>query len=109
MEQQPNQKGKPRIDLETLQRDHALDLLAAARADLIAEARVVADLIHREHGRVTAVEVLRFMGQLDETGLRTRLIDRRFVGVVFRKGWKRIGYEPTGSHKRPVSIWTKEE
>ena len=105
MEQKPKTKG---VDLEALQRDEALDLLQASRAELIAEARTIADIIHRQNGRVTAVEVLAFMGELDETKRRLRIVDRRFVGVVFRKGWKRIGYENAGSHKRPVSVWTKE-
>lgn len=99
---------KPKPDLQLVQRDHALDLLAAARADLIAEARDIAENIFMERGRVTSVEVLTAMGM----GLgseRMTLVDRRFIGTVFRKGWKRIGYEPSGSHKRPVSIWAKEE
>ena len=35
-------------------------------------------------------------------------IDLRFMGAVFRKGWRRVGWVPTGSHARPVAIWERE-
>lgn len=95
--------------IKALSRDCQLDMLAEARADLIAEAREIAEIIFRMKGRVTAPQVLSAMRELDETGLRLGIVDPRFMGAVFRRGWKRIGFEPAGSHARPVSIWTKDE
>lgn len=77
------------------------------REELIAAARIVAEKIYMAKGRVTGPEVLRAL----EKSLADKMqrVDHRFVGVVFKRGWKRIGYENTGSHCRPVSIWSKHD
>ncbi|MDQ3170305.1 MAG: hypothetical protein M3Q55_09235 [Acidobacteriota bacterium] len=91
------------------ERDRALDLLALARASLITEACKVALSIARSNGRVTSVEVVDAMKRLGFTA-SLAAHDRRWLGAVFRKGggWRRLGYEPTGSHARPVAIWGRE-
>lgn len=93
---------------EAAARDRALDLIETHRAPLVDAARAVAIEIAETHGRVTSPEVLR---ELVRRGYDTHTPDRRFMGVVFRRGagWSRIGWEPTGSHCRPVAIWTRKE
>lgn len=93
---------------EAAKRDAALDALAQHRASAVALARGVALGLAEKHGRVTSVEVLRELRTLGHGAILDQ-IDARFVGVVFREGWERIGYEPTGSHKRPVSVWRRVE
>ena len=88
-------------------RDQALDRLEATRADLLVAARAMAAAICAIKGRVTSVEV---MAQLRLQGYGPELdaADTRWLGAVFwRGGWTRIGYEPTGSHGRPVAIWRR--
>lgn len=92
--------------IERAKRDSALNLFELYRGDLLDAARAVADELAHLNGRVTAPEVL---STLRERGFSEALdkVDRRFMGAVFRQGWKRIGWEPMGSHGRPVSIWQK--
>lgn len=86
-------------------RDEALDMLAIARAKLLGAARPIARDIAQRRGRVTSVEVLRHMRKVGYAPEIDR-VDARFIGAVFRcKEWTRIGWEPTGSRCRPVSIW----
>lgn len=102
-------KGSPGPqDIESAARDEALDRLEEAREALIAEAKKVARTLALQRGRITSVEVfqaLRAFGYdeaLDNA-------DPRWMGCVFRgDGWKRVGWEATGSHKRPVAVWTLE-
>lgn len=93
---------------ERKKRDAALDLLEEKRRVLIAMAKAAAMEIWSKHGRVTGPEVFAL---LVEWGNAETLaaVDPRFMGAVFRigAGWKRAGYEPQGSHGRPVSIWTR--
>lgn len=95
---------------ERSKRDMALNLFETFRGDLLAAARAVADELAEKNGRVTAPDVL---AVLRDRGLGDALdeVDRRFMGAVFRAGtgWKRIGWEPGGSHGRPVSIWARSE
>lgn len=94
------------LDLEAAARDRALDLLEEHRAPMIEMAKMIAEWIAKKKGRVTSTDVIcelraRGYGELLDS------VDKRFLGAVFRagKGWKRIGFESTGSHRRPVSIW----
>ena len=89
-----------------VQKQQAIDLLEATRAELIAEAKVIAADLCSVRGRVTSVAVLEVMrrGRYAE---QLSQVDARFMGAVFRHGWRRVGYEPLGSHCRPVSVWEK--
>jgi hypothetical protein len=91
---------------EATARDRALDLLEKHRGDLVAVARSVANRIAIRNGTVTSPEVL---AEMRAIGLGDALdtVDRRFMGCVFRTGWKRVGYSPEGSHKRPVAVWQR--
>jgi hypothetical protein len=96
-------------DVETAARDEALDALEAARDALIIEARKVAHQLVRQRGRITSIEVFQ---ALRAYGYDTQIdkYDPRWMGCVFRTDeWERIGFEPTGSHKRPVAIWKLAE
>ena len=90
-------------------RDAALDTLQATRGGLIEAAHRIALQIAKERGRVTAVEVFHEMHRQGFTE-RLGLVDGRWMGAVFRAQgglWKRVGWEPTGSHGRPVAVWTR--
>jgi hypothetical protein len=93
------------------ERDEVLDTLQRARADLIRFAEAVADSLFIKNGTVTSTEVLDYLRTEESPEIKHALssVDPRFLGAVFRKGkgWKRLGYAPTGSHARPVAIWTK--
>ncbi len=96
--------GQASFDFD--RRDEALDLLAKYRTELVEAARAFALHLAHEHGRVTSPQVIRAMRDAG-WGSRLDQVDARFMGAVFRKGWERIGYEPGGSHARPVSIWKR--
>lgn len=91
---------------EEQKRDEALALLANTRRTLVAEARRVAIVLANQQGTVTSPQVLSAMRK-GGWGLDLDSVDARFMGVVFRKGWIRVGWENRGSHARPVSIWRK--
>lgn len=93
---------QPDLFSHAIARDRALDLLEAHRGPLVSAARRIAIEIERTLGRVSSPEVLR---ELRRRGYDIDSSDRRFMGAVFREGWVRIGWEPTGSHCRPVPIW----
>lgn len=85
-----------------------LDTLEGCRAEIIREAKSCAEEFAKKFGRVTSPEVLSFLKVqpfFQRYGIDD--VDPRFMGCVFRdrKKWKRIGYENSGSHHRPVSIW----
>ena len=92
------------LDREKNKRDVALDLLARTRKELIGAAKQWARYLVRANGRVTSPEVLK---SLRDNGWGDHLdqVDRRFMGVVFRKGWRRIGWTNSGSQARPGPIW----
>lgn len=94
----------PRTERE--KRDDVLDALAECRARAVALAREAAVAIERERGSVTSPQVL---ARLRERGHGPLLdsIDRRFMGVVFNRGWERVGWENAGSHARPVAVWRR--
>lgn len=86
-------------------RDAALNLMATTRGPLIEVAREIAlDIAHRV-GRVTSVEVFAHL-RAQGYGEYVDAVDARWMGVIFQKGWHRLGSERTGSHMRRVSIWT---
>jgi hypothetical protein len=101
-------RGSPGPDkLEKAGREHALDQLEKWRSGLVEIGREVAIQIARKRGRVTSVEVfatMRAQGYDDALDA----CDPRWMGAVFREEdvWQREGWETTGSHKRPVAIWS---
>lgn len=90
---------------EEEKRDEVLETLERFRRNAIFAARKIAFDIEARNGRVTSTEVLRIMKA--KHGPMIEGIDHRFMGAVFRRGqgWKRLGWETTGSHGRPVAIW----
>lgn len=94
------------LEFEASERDIALRRLADSRGDLIEAAFLVALSIAQAKGSVTSPEVLDVMKK-SKHGTTVQNVDRRFMGPVFRrKGWRRTGWSPEGSHCRPVSVWT---
>ena len=89
---------------ETEKRDAALDLLAEKRADLVRLARSTAMEIASANGSVTSPEVIEALRQKGH-GRTLDLVDRRFMGVVFRAGWRAVGRKADGSHARTVPVW----
>lgn len=93
---------------EKTRRDEVLDQLELWRAPLITVAKIVACELEQKNGRVTSPEVIR---ELKLRGYEAQLeeVDKRFMGAVFRKtdNWERVGWEPIGSHARPVSVWKR--
>ena len=98
--------GIPHTQTEAEKRDTALERLEKTRAELIAEGRRVADELAYANGSVTSVEVF---AKMRDNGWGPDLddVDPRWAGCLFRKGWRRVGYEPAGSHGRPVARWEK--
>lgn len=94
------------LALEAKKKDCALDLLEATRAHLVRVARNLATLMAASapDETITSVEVLAEMRKCGYSE-QLDLVDPRFMGAVFRRGWQRVGYEPSGSHCRPVSRW----
>ena len=88
-------------------RDAALNTLERPREELIRIGRATATDIAQRNGTVTSIDVTKKMRE--DTLLRQKMdrVDARWLGAVFRAGsvWKRVGYENTGSHGRPVAIW----
>ena len=92
-------------------RDRALALLAEYRGALIAIARNLALRIARANGTVTSPQVLEALKAAGYGHLLDE-VDPRFMGVVFRRGWQRVGWlekESRASHARPVTVWALEE
>jgi hypothetical protein len=89
-------------------RDAALDMLAAVRCELVMAAREAALQLAAANGRVTSTEVFAKL-RAEGWGPKIAEADPRWMGVVFRTkaGWERIGWETTGSHKRPVAVWKR--
>jgi hypothetical protein len=85
--------------------DRILEAFGTSKPELIAEGRRVALEIWSRQGHVTSVEVVKHMrehGWADAIGA----VDPRWVGAVFRlQGWEPIATSPTGSHRRPVTVW----
>lgn len=87
-------------------RERALDALEQHRPALVAIAYETARRIAVEHGKVTSPEVLAAL-RAQGHGEAIDAVDRRFMGAVFRasRGWRRVGWVSTGSHRRPVAVW----
>lgn len=90
---------------EQAKRDEALDLLERYRAQLIEEAKKRAYQIASRVGYVTSPMVLADLRESPQWAPIVEQADSRFMGAVFRKGWTRVGWDGTGSHKRPVARW----
>lgn len=94
----------PTAKTEVEKRDAALALLEARRAELVRIARLTALEIAREQGSVTSPEVIAALRERGH-GHTLDVVDRRFMGVVFRSGWRAIGRKADGSHARTVPVW----
>lgn len=92
-----------RFAREKKKRDAALDLLQEYRAGLIARAKEIAFSLASRNGKVTSPEVVAVLREEKFKGINQ--VDMRFMGCVFRSGWKRIGFTPRGSHCQPISVW----
>lgn len=86
-------------------RDLALDMLERTRAELIAIGKAAAVVLVARNGKVTSTDVRKYMVERGY-GDKMAKVDPRWLGTLFRRGWTRVGYETTGSHGRPVSVWT---
>lgn len=91
---------------ETEGREEALDNLEKWRSALVEIGRNVAITLAQHRKRVTSVEVFAEMRAQGYDGALDAC-DPRWMGVVFREDiWQREGWETTGSHRRPVAIWS---
>ena len=111
----PSNPPKP---TEEQKRDEGIDQVSGKYLDLVAAGFPIALQICAEKGRVTSVEVGAAMEADSRYATRMAWVapgktepERRWLGAIFRRGngWKRIGFESTGSHARPVAIWTRDE
>jgi hypothetical protein len=91
-----------RLEIESQKRDTALSRLEHHRRELVILAREIAISHSHTYKRVSSTDVLRIM----RAGGVITDEDPRFLGCVFRgKEWEPIGWESTGSHRRPVRVW----
>lgn len=90
---------------EAQKRDEVLDALEVTRAKSIRLARDVAAMLVKHQGVVTSADVHGFLRRNHASAIAG--LDPRFLGAVFRRGWKRKGYRSQGSHGRPVSVWVR--
>ena len=100
---------EPQLSREE-QRDAALSKLAQSRTELVEKSREIAIRLADQKGTVTSTEVFAVL-EAELTGelLKTfKEVDPRFMGVVFRSGWVRVGLTSSGSHARPVSVWKRK-
>lgn len=89
----------------SVQRDAGIVQAARGAANLVEVAKRYALALAQKNGRVSSTDVLEAMRQ---AGYEVDKAEKRFMGAVFRKDWKRIGYENSGSHNRPVSVWVRK-
>jgi hypothetical protein len=92
------------MQTEIEKRDEALDTLAVHRRGIVAEAKNIALSLCAAQGSVTSTQVIT---ALRWRGVLVGPVDTRFMGVVFRKGWKQVGWSATGSHGRRIPIWSR--
>lgn len=74
----------------------------ATTTELVLVAKEVAQELAHKNGAVSSTDVL---DELRARNYDVDAVEKRFMGAVFRKGFYRDGYENTGSHHRPVSVW----
>lgn len=96
--------AQPAQDFHQAALNNGLARVAQGKADLILAAKTVAREIATANHTVTSTEVL---ATLRQRGYDVDSVDKRFMGVVFRDGFVRYGWTPTGSHKRPVTVWKR--
>ncbi len=93
---------------EVQKRDKVLDQLAETRTKLMSAARATARCMAEAGQEVTSPAVVEQM-RVQGYGPELDRVDLRFMGPVFRRGWKRVGYllgrNSPGSHARAVVIW----
>ena len=93
---------------EVQKRDRVMDQLTETRTKLVAAARETARSMALCGEQVTSPAVVEQMRE-DGYGPELDRVDLRFMGPVFRRGWRRVGYllgrASPGSHARAVAIW----
>lgn len=100
-------------DPQAAERDSVLDLFEQTRGDLVDLGYKLALQLCQQNGEVTSVQVfdaLNMAAQSDPAlKLKLSSVDPRWMGAVFResRGWERMGWVSSGSHKRPVAVWKR--
>ena len=89
------------------QRDEALARINTTRKALIEAGLVVAIQISIETGSVSSSQMMKRMRLDEKTAARMDEVDSRWTGAVFsRKGWRSVGVDNSGSHRRLSRVWT---
>lgn len=93
---------------EIQKRDKVMDQLTETRTKLVAAARDIARGMAQDGQRVTSPDVVEQM-RAQGYGPEIDRVDLRFMGPVFRRGWREvgslIGRASPASHSRRVVIW----
>lgn len=92
---------------EAAKRDAILDTLEVVRVDLVRLGKEAAVYLSAMEGGVTSVRVAEWL-RAQGHGPAMDAVDARWMGCLFRSGWRRVGYAPVGSHKRPCAVWERE-
>lgn len=92
------------MTLDEQARDAALDHHERTKAELVEAGREWARKLAAVNGTVSSPEVFRAL-RAAGWGAELDAANPTWMGAVFRRGWERVGYEPSGSHCRPVSVW----
>jgi hypothetical protein len=101
----PAQTPANNVANQTLARDNGIDRAAAGAGNLVSVAKQYALALANQNGQVSSTDVLEAMRK---DGYAVDKAEKRFMGAVFRKDWRRVGYENSGSHRRPVSVWARK-
>jgi len=91
--------------VERDERERILGALEGVRAELVEVGKRTAQQLS-VWGPVTSVAVFAAM-RAAGYGHMMDQVDSRWAGCLFRRGWRRVGYEPIGSHCRPVAMWER--
>ena len=93
---------------EIQKRDKVMDQLTQTRTKLVAAARDIARGMAQDGQRVTSPDVVEQM-RAQGYGPEIDRVDLRFMGPVFRRGWREvgslIGRASPASRSRRVVIW----
>ena len=90
------------LGLGLLLQEHAMEAWEAKGGGWLRLARQVAEELATANGRVTIDNVLAVIGLPDE-------LHHNVAGVVFKKGFMRVGFTPTHrpeGHGRMIGVWT---